>query len=191
MLGVLNDGEQILLLLPEPERDTRRGMLLAYVPMFAVLAPAILLASTEGPRRSAGDILGVWGSIALMIYLFIHWIRACRTGYAVTSERVLRFISDRMADEVRFAECHRPFLFDSQQSPSLILRWLARFMALRPMVRIARKVPLPLTFARFVIGNDLVGMRIGGPGRDLPTPEILEIATRAWDGRQSLPSPPG
>lgn len=161
VVGALSDGEQILMFLPEPERDTRRGMLLAYFPVFAVLAAAVLLASSEGPPSNAGDILGVWASIGLIVYLFIHWIRACRTSYAITSQRVMRFVSHRMVDDVRFAESHKPFILDFRQSPSLILRWRARFMALRPMVRLVRIAP-PLTFTRFVIGSDLAGMWIGG-----------------------------
>ena len=96
----------------------------------------------------------------------------------------MRFVAGRKIDELEFAGCAKPFALDLSKSASLIARGSARFMSLRPMVRLNRTQVDPLTLGAFLTSRDRTGMQIGYPAHDIPTPKILKDTTRAWEAAQ-------
>lgn len=179
----LQDGEEVIAFVPEPDRDTRLRILRALLPLFLVLVFGVAIAFNDD-KRSAFDALGMLVTIAALIWLFIHGLRLCRTSYTLTSKRLLRFVAGHKIEELEFASCAEPFILDLGKSDSLIARWSARFMSLRPMVRINRREAAPPTLWEFLSGRDMTGMQIGYPGHDIPTSKILNDATRAWEAAQ-------
>ncbi|MCU9848596.1 hypothetical protein OEZ60_11295 [Defluviimonas sp. WL0024] len=178
----LHDGDEMISFVPEPDQGTRLRILRAFVPLALVLIFGLALSFDD--RRSPADALGMLGVVGSVVYIFVHVIRLCRTSYAITSKRLMRFVAGRKIEDLELAACAKPFVLDLSKSDSLIARGSARFMSLQPIVRFDRTQVASLTLGAFLTSRDRTGMQIGYPAHDIPTPQILGDATRAWEAAQ-------
>jgi hypothetical protein len=179
---VLESAESLILFVPEPSPQVRVRILLALAPLFAVLLLAITFVDfdKEEPKGRLLLILSLGGAAAL----FVHWLRLCRTSFAITTARAIRFVSGRKADDLMFKECQRPSLISLSDTRSAILRCYARLCRVKPAVRLNRLKPLPMTSGRFLSSRDLGGMSIGMLGVDMSANHVFEDTIRAWEAAQ-------
>ncbi len=180
--GELQSGETLISYIPEPDLTARRRIILAIFPLFLVLVIVLVWFFNERTSAIAG---------AAAVYcagaLFVFALRLCRTSYAITAGRVLRFVRGQKIEEVKLAESSKPVLLDFAARNFFIWRWMGRFFSLGSVVEAHRLKPEPWTVATFFMSRDPSRMRIGYPGHRLPIPRILKDVTLAWASAQENP----
>lgn len=129
----------------------------------------------------AASAAGVYCIVAL----FVFALRLCRTSYVISTTRVVRFVKEKKVGEVEHAESKEPVLLDFAARDFFIVRWMAHFVSIVPVVEIRRLKPGPWTLKAFIFGGDVWGMRIGYPGHRLPIARIFDDLTLAWDAAQN------
>lgn len=178
----LQESETLISHIPAPVLIARRRIVLTSFRLLVVLA--IIVVSAFGGEK---DLYVVAGGIYLGIGLFIWTLRLCRTSYAITSGRLVRFVSGQKIEVVKFAESAKPGLLDFAASGFFFAGWIARFLSLGSVVELRRLKPEPWTVKAFFIYRDLSGVRIGYPGHSLPSAKILDDLTLAWASAQDTP----
>ncbi len=178
----LEAGETLISYIPAPDLTARRRVILAVSPLFIFFLIAASWAFADREHSYSGPVM-IYAMVALVIYS----LRLCRTSYAISARRVVRFVRGRKVGDVEFSASVEPYLIDYSASGNLIAKWAARFLSLGPMVEICRLKAAPLTLKAFIFGGDTMGLRIGYPGHSLPIAKILDDVTHAWKSAQEPP----
>lgn len=176
----LEAGETLISHIPKPDLTARRRIILVSFRLLVALAISVVAAFS-----GAKSLLVVAGGLYLGIGLFIWTLRLCRTSYAITSGRVVRFVGGKTIEDVTLAESAKPVLLDFAANDFFFARWIARFLSLGPVVELRRLKPEPWTVKAFFTNRDLSRMRIGYPGHSLPTAKIFDDVTVAWEAAQN------
>jgi hypothetical protein len=178
----LHESEKLVSYIPAPDLTARRRILLTSMRLLVVLAISFVAAFSE-----ARSFFVVAGGLYLGVGLFIWTLNVCRTSYAITSWRVVRFVGEQKIEEAKLSEIAQPALLDYAAHDFFFMRWITRFLSLGPVVEIRRLKPEPWTVKAFLISRNLSLIRIGYCGHNLPSARILDDVTRAWEAAQGAP----
>ncbi len=182
IFGVLNTGEKVISYVSEPDLAARKRILIAVLPPIMVLISALLYFLIE--RESAvASAAGVYCVVAFAVFA----LRLLRTSYLISDKRIVRFVKEKVIEDVELDESSRPTLLNYSESTSLIYRWMARFLSVGPTVEIRRHKPKPWSLAAFFIGGDPSRLCIGYPGHSLPIAKTFDLVVLAWEAAQDMP----
>ena len=178
----LQPGETLISYIPEPDLTARRRIILALSPLFIFFLILVLWGFNDRKHYYSGAVM-FYAMAALVIYS----LRLCRTSYAISARRVVRFVTGQKAGDVEYAESEKPLLIDFSAGGNISAKWAARFLSLGPLVEIRRLKSAPWALKALIFGGDRSGMRIGYPGHSVPIAKIFDEVTRAWDAAQTTP----